>query len=56
MKNKNLQDLFKKVLQEEKKEIKSLDEKSSQLIKGGTGDTEASPCAPDFGCSKVVQG
>jgi hypothetical protein len=52
MKNKNLQELFEKVMQEEKKEIKSLDEKSSALIKGGTGEGSSSPCIVD-NCSKI---
>lgn len=49
MENKNLEELLKKVIEENKKEndgnISSLDEKSSTLLKGGEADPN--------GCSKI---
>lgn len=55
MKNKNLQDLLNKVIQEEKSEINSLDEQSSQLIKGGNNDLSLDDdgCSKHKGCSKI---
>ncbi|WP_307144309.1 hypothetical protein [Siphonobacter sp. SORGH_AS_1065] len=54
MKNRNLQDLFNKVMSEERNDIKSLDEKSSELIKGGAGSNAFDEdCTVKLGCSKI---
>ncbi|SFW86273.1 hypothetical protein [Chitinophaga sancti] len=55
MKNKNLQDLLDKVIQEEKNEINSLDDYSSHLIKGGYDELSLDDdgCSKLKGCSKI---